>query len=105
MNTTDESLAELIKKGIIDSCDKHEEVIYFGALENCPVCNQVKSLKIKKKAPLPIIEETKEPELTDEQKAEIETKKKRRRYLIIGIILLAVLWVLSNMNAIMSWFK
>ncbi len=115
MNTTNESLEELVRKGIIDCCNKHEEPIYFGALENCPVCSGLvnKAIKSRKK----VVEKPKEPEEPDEEETPKDTSligrlrefvqnpKNRGKVIAMVVIVLLLCWLYMNSAAIMSYFK
>jgi hypothetical protein len=113
MNTTNESLEELVRKGIIDSCNKHEEVIYFGALENCPVCTGIvkNATKLRKKVvekPKNIEEPTeevvKDTSIIGRMREFVQNPQNRGKVIFMVVAVLLLCWLYLNSAAIMSYF-
>jgi hypothetical protein len=103
MTKTDESLQKLVDTGIIGKCEKHGEIVYFNASEDCPTCAEkpVKKVKGKVQSLIKAEPEPAEPQgFIDKLKA-MPTKKK----LILGIVAFGIMWIALNYGAIMSYFR
>lgn len=107
-----ESLDELVKKCVIDCCTKHEEVIYFGALETCPVCNEGRKQKLSKRKlkvetvkPDPEEEIPQDTTLIGRLREFVQNPKNRGKVIFMVVAVILLCWLYLNSAAIMSYFR
>lgn len=108
-----ESLEELVKKGVIDCCTKHgEEVIYFGALETCPVCNEGRKQKLSKRKlkvepvkPEPEEEIPQDTTIIGRLREFVQNPKNRGKVIFMVVAVILLCWLYLNSAAIMSYFR
>jgi hypothetical protein len=112
MSKTDESLQNLVDKGIIGLCEKHGEKVYFDASEDCPTCTAKPMPKARKK--LNVKEVIKPPEPTEDLEKDESITGRIREYvlnpknkgmlIVLGIGFVGLIWLYLNYPAIMSYF-
>lgn len=126
-NEINVSLDYLISKGAVKSCSLHDEnkIIYFDSQEECPICKAIKEVKkpvAKRRS------KKEEPELTAPVVESVPSYKKGQRIgegygkndaidkvvewwngmptvrkILFTTIVVLIVWLLSNVPALMSY--